>query len=770
MLGANIVVAAGLGVFYTAAHNKPGDSHAGQCHPQDRHRRRRDRRLDGGRAAGPAARGALRGDAGRVAEIGTIGVGEATLPTIRFYNQSLGMDEADFINKTQASFKLGIDFQDWGQVGNRFFHGFGDFGPAVDGRAPHQSLAAPGGRFNAMPALEDWSMASVMARELKFTPPDAKRPVSDAFSYGYQFDAGLYAAYLRDYAIARRPAHRRHHRRVEQHPETASSPPCAARRPPHRRRPVHRLLGLPRPADRRRAAGRLRGLERTTCPATAPRPCPARRCRADALHPLDREGGRLALAHPAAAPHRQRPRLQQRLHQRRAGAPTLLAGLDGAALDEPRQLRFVTGRRKQSWVKNCVALGLAAGFVEPLESTSIHLIETAVGKLIELWPDRDFRPELAEEFNRVMAIRYESVRDFIILHYKLTQRDDSEFWRYCANMRIPDSLHHQIELFRETGRVTILDRDGFAEPSFVAMMMGLGVVPKRYDPFADAVDMRALHGHFAGLRGRRASLPRPGRRSAAWSGPSGRWPLTCSMPALFLAGGADLGHDVGHPADALDDFLHRRAGLVDQLRAVVHLADRIVDQALDFLGRRRAALGQVAHLAGHHREAPALFAGARRFHGGVQRQDVGLEGDAVDDGDDVDDLAGRGVDAAHGLDHLRHHRAALAAICEAEPRQHVGLARIVGILRTVEVSSSIDEAVSSSEAACCSVRVDRSRLPAAISAEAVAMVSVPERTRETISTSESFMSRRARIRRPVSSFERTRCAGSGRPGPRRRQS
>jgi tryptophan halogenase len=178
----------------------------------------------------------------------------------------------------------------------------------------------------------------------------------------------------------------------------------------------------------------------------------------------------------------------------------LLDGLDGAALDEPRQLRFVTGKRKKSWVKNVVAIGLSAGFVEPLESTSISLIETAVGTLIEQFPDRDFRPELADEFNRIIGGRYESIRDFIVMHYKLTKRDDTEFWRYCANMAIPDSLAHQIELFRETGRVAILDRDSFLLPSFVSMLVGLGVEPKRYDPFVDDVDMRQLHGHFAGLR------------------------------------------------------------------------------------------------------------------------------------------------------------------------------------------------------------------------------------------------------------------------------
>jgi len=178
----------------------------------------------------------------------------------------------------------------------------------------------------------------------------------------------------------------------------------------------------------------------------------------------------------------------------------LLAGLDGKALDEPRQLRFVTGRRRKSWIKNCVAIGLSAGFVEPLESTSISLIENGVGMLVQYFPDRDFKPELAYEYNRYMAQRYESVRDFIILHYKLTKRSDSEFWRYCANMAIPDSLQHQIELFRESGRAVVYDRDGFSEPSWVSMLLGLGVVPQSDDPFVSAMDRGPLQAHLAAVR------------------------------------------------------------------------------------------------------------------------------------------------------------------------------------------------------------------------------------------------------------------------------
>jgi tryptophan halogenase len=436
-------------------------------------------------------------------EIGTIGVGEATLPTIRFYTAALGLDGADFIKKTQATFKVGIDFQDWGHVGNRFFHGFGDYGPSIDKRSPHMHWLRLSQEFNRMPDLENWSMSSMMARHNKFTPPSKDIPsLTDAYSYGFQFDAGLYANYLREYAVAR-GAQRIEGMivEVEQHPESG-------------------FITAVKLRDGRRVEGDLfidcsgfRGLliegtlkagyddwsDYLPCNSALAVPCAS----VPELTPYTRVTAksagwvwRIPLQHRTGNGHVYSNAFTTDEQARQV----LLDSLDAAALDEPRQLRFVTGRRRKSWVKNCVAVGLSAGFVEPLESTSIHLIETAVGKLITLFPDRDFRPELIEEFNRSMAIRYESVRDFIIMHYKLTRRDDSEFWRYCANMPIPDSLSHQIELFRETGRVAVLDPDGFAEPSFVAMLMGLGVVPKRYDPFVDHIDIRQLHGHFAGLR------------------------------------------------------------------------------------------------------------------------------------------------------------------------------------------------------------------------------------------------------------------------------
>jgi hypothetical protein len=436
-------------------------------------------------------------------EIGTIGVGEATLPTLRFYNQSLGLDGTDFIKKTQATFKLGIEFKDWGHRGNRFFHGFGGFGPEIGNRSPHLHWLRLSRAFKAMPSYEAWSMAATMARNMKFTPPQgATLSAGHDFSYGFHFDAGLYAAYLREYAIAR-GAKRVEGTvvEVEQHAETGF------------------ILAV-RLSDGRRIEGDLfidcsgfRGLliegalkagyedwsDMLPCNSALAVPC----ARVPKLTPYTtstaKSAGwlwRIPLQHRTGNGHV----YCSAFTTDDEAARVLLKGIDGRALDEPRQLRFVTGRRRKSWVKNCVALGLAGGFVEPLESTSINLIKNAVGWLIQYFPDRDFRPELADEFNRLLQARYESVRDFLILHYKLTDRTDSEFWRYCANMAIPDTLRHQIETFRETGRVVVYDAQGFKAPSFISMLMGLGVVPKAGDPFVDMIDLRQLHGHFVRVR------------------------------------------------------------------------------------------------------------------------------------------------------------------------------------------------------------------------------------------------------------------------------
>ncbi|GJJ04419.1 tryptophan halogenase [Duganella rhizosphaerae] len=436
-------------------------------------------------------------------DIGSVGVGEATLPTLRHYNQVLGIDGVDFVRKTQATFKLGIEFKDWGHLGNRFFHGFGDYGPKISNDSPHMVWLRLAQAVKDMPPLEAWSTAAAMARAMKFAEPYGDQPAaSNAYSYAFHFDAGLYAAYLRDYAVQRGV------KRiegtivdVEQHPETG-------------------FITAVKLKDGRRFEGDLfidcsgfRGLliegvyqagyddwsAMLPCNSALAVPCASAGVLTPYTTSTAQSAGwtwRIPLQHRTGNGHV----YCNGFTSDQDAAQTLLAGLDGRALDEPRQLRFTTGRRRKSWIKNCVAIGLSSGFLEPLESTSINIIENSVGWLLENFPDRDCSPALADQYSRLMSERYEFVRDFIVLHYKVTQRTDSEFWRYCADMAIPDTLRHQIELFRETGRVAIYDAEGFSVSSHLAILMGLGVTPKRYHPLADTMDVQALLNHFVRVR------------------------------------------------------------------------------------------------------------------------------------------------------------------------------------------------------------------------------------------------------------------------------
>ena len=435
-------------------------------------------------------------------DIGTIGVGEATLPTIRFYNHALGLDGADFVKKTQATFKLGIEFKDWGHLGHRFFHGFGDFGPRIENRSPYMHWLRLK-REGQIEPYEDWSTSTVMARNNRFTPPQGDNPsAANAFSYAFHFDAGLYAAYLRDYAMQRGAA------RIQGTIVDVEL------------RPEDGFVAAVKLGDGRRIEGDLfidcsgfRGLliegamkagyddwsAMLPCNSALAVPC----AKVDKLTPFTTSTAktsgwqwRIPLQHRTGNGHV----YCNHFSTDEEAARVLLEGLDGKALDDPRQLRFTTGRRRKAWVKNVVALGLAAGFVEPLESTSIQLIMTGVGMLIQHFPERDFHPSLADEFNRRTLQQYESIRDFIVLHYKLTRRTDSEFWKYCAAMPIPEALQHQIELFRSCGRVVVYDPDSFTEPSWVAILLGLGAMPKTYDPFVDNIDLAQLRTHFTRLR------------------------------------------------------------------------------------------------------------------------------------------------------------------------------------------------------------------------------------------------------------------------------
>lgn len=452
----------------------------------------------GGGTAGWMAAAALSKFLGGIARIrlveseaiGTVGVGEATIPTIATFNAMLGIDEDDFVAKTQGTFKLGIEFADWRRIGERYFHPFGQFGRDIEGLSFHQLFLklAEQGR-----CADIWHYApcAVAAAAGRFERQISKAHVpSGNLPYAFHFDAALYARYLRRYAEARGVE------RIE------------GRIADVEQRGDDGFVTAVMLDDGRRVDGELfvdcsgfRGLLIEGALASGYEdwqrwlPCD----RAVAI-PTANVGDPVPFtrATARAAGWQWRIPLQHRTGNGyvyssahcsdEEAEATLRAGVTGEVLAEPRRLSFVTGHRKRFWNRNVVALGLAGGFLEPLESTSIHLIQTGIAKLLALFPDRRFLTVEADEYNRLMRAAYDGVRDFIILHYHATTRDDSPFWNHVRTMDVPDSLTRKTALFRAKGRFFRYDDELFSVASWVAVLLGQGVTPEGYDPIVDALD------------------------------------------------------------------------------------------------------------------------------------------------------------------------------------------------------------------------------------------------------------------------------------------
>jgi tryptophan 7-halogenase len=436
-------------------------------------------------------------------EIGIIGVGEATVPLVQIFNGMLGIDEREFICETQGSFKLGIEFVDWGEIGNRHFHGFGDYGEFIDGIAPHHYWMKLRELGDPTP-LADYSFPTVLAKKNRFAPSPV-RGREPEFKYAYHFDASLYARYLRRYAEAR-GVERLEGRIVD----------VALRGEDGFVEAVTTVDGQRLEADLFIDCSGFRGLlieqamhtgyedwsKWLPCDRAVAVPCES----AGELTPYTRSTAR-------EAGWQWRIPLQHRIGNGYVyssgylsdenAAEVLLANLDGKPLADPRVLRFTGGHRKKFWSKNVVASGLASGFLEPLESTSIMLIQTGIARLVEMFPSKDFDPVLEEEYNRMCIREYEKVRDFIILHYCLSRRTDSEMWRYVANMDLPDSLRRKIEIFEARGIIPLEGDESFHEPSWVAILVGQEHLPKRHDPMVDRVDIERV---TAGMRHRRETI------------------------------------------------------------------------------------------------------------------------------------------------------------------------------------------------------------------------------------------------------------------------
>lgn len=437
------------------------------------------------------------------AEIGTIGVGEATIPPIRNFNNILGLDERAFLRETKGTYKLGIEFRDWTRLGHAYFHPFGVHGVDINGRYFHQYWLKLRQLGDDAP-IDDYSLCSVAAAGGKAGPlVSDPRSVFATFGSAFHFDAALYAAYLRRYAEAR--GVQRLERKVVDVSLNGESGFIEA---------VHFESGDRLEADFYIDCTGFRGLliegalqagyEDWTgwlpCDRAVALPCE----NAETLIPYTRSTAR-------EAGWQWRIPLQHRIGNGYVyssrhisddeAARTLMDNLDGAPIGEPRFLRFKAGMRRKFWIKNCLAIGLSAGFMEPLESTSIHLIQTGITKLLDLFPDRSFDPADITEYNRLTRLEFEGIRDFLILHYHATERNDSPFWDYCRTMDIPDALAHRIALFRGRGRMPLrMAYDLFTDTSWIAVFLGQGVAPRSYEPLIDAHDVDAVKSRLQAQR------------------------------------------------------------------------------------------------------------------------------------------------------------------------------------------------------------------------------------------------------------------------------
>lgn len=424
------------------------------------------------------------------AEIGTIGVGEATIPAIKIFNEMAGIDDLDLLRETHATYKLGIEFANWREPGHSYIHGFGNIGQDVLWLHTHQlylrHLAS-----GQLGHLDNYAVNCVAARRNKMATPDKRNPSSPLsdFDYAFHFDAGAYAAFLRRRSEAQ-GVERIEGRIVEvaKNSETGF---------------VERLVladGSEVGGDIFIDCSGMRGLligeamgvgyqdwsKWLLCNRALAVPCE----NAATLAPYTRSTAhgsgwqwRIPLQHRTgnglvySAEHTTDD----------AAAELLLANLDGAPLKDPMPVRFRPGRRERAWEKNVVAIGLSCGFLEPLESTSIHLIQTGIFRLISLFPGREFRPADIAEYNRQTAFEYEDVRDFIIAHYKVTRREDTSFWSYLKHMDVPQSLANRLELFASSARFFQHGKaELFREESWVQVLLGQGLEAQP-DPMVDLI-------------------------------------------------------------------------------------------------------------------------------------------------------------------------------------------------------------------------------------------------------------------------------------------
>ena len=482
--------------------------------------------IAGGGTAGWMAAAAIARTMGRTVDltlvesdaIGTVGVGESTIPPLVTYNRLLGINEADFMRATQATFKLGIMFDGWKTAGESYFHSFGLTGKD-HWSAGFQHFWLYGREKGHTQPYDDYCLELLAAAEGRF----AHLP-NEGMNYAYQLDSTLYGQFLRRMAEA--DGTRRVEGRIARVELNGESGDIAALVLDSGTR-IEGDLFLD--CTGFRALLIEQALQAGFDDWTHYLPCDAAIAvqteNAGPPPPFTR-----AMAHDAG--WQWRIPLQHRTGNgivycsryldHDAALERLLGNLTGPVLTQPNKLRFVTGARRKQWHRNCIAIGLSGGFMEPLESTSIHLIQRAILRLIRMMPAGPVSPRDIAEFNDQQHQDMLQIRDFLILHYKVTERRDSPFWRQCADMEIPATLAHRIELFRDTGRVFRRNDELFAENSWVQVMIGQGIMPRSWHPIAAKLRDDELANLLQSLRDsvRRtvAGLPEHGAYVARYCG------------------------------------------------------------------------------------------------------------------------------------------------------------------------------------------------------------------------------------------------------------
>jgi tryptophan 7-halogenase len=427
-------------------------------------------------------------------EITTIGVGEATIPPIAAFNRLLGIDTKELLRETKGTLKLGIEFINWANVGDSYYHPFGSYGPDTN-NIPFHQLWRSAYSQGLCGRLESYSINAQMAIHKKFMEPQniPNSPLS-AINYAYHFDASLYAQYLRKYS-EQRGVRRIEAKIVGASLDSSNGNISSLKLEGHSE--VHADFFI----DCSGFKGVLIEEALKTGFEDWSKYLP---CNSAKAIPSERQV--ILASHTQAIAHgfgwQWRIPLQHRTGNGfvysdafcsdQTAEETLLNNLDSKALGDTRQLRFTSGKRAKIWNKNCLSVGLSSGFLEPLESTSIHLIQSTLSKFISLFPHFDnFETEKAR-FNQLMDSEMSSIRDFIILHYKATSREDTAFWRYCKNMEIPDSLKQRIELYRSSAQLYKEGNELFSENSWLSVMEGQGIEPRRRSPFCESVSTQSL--------------------------------------------------------------------------------------------------------------------------------------------------------------------------------------------------------------------------------------------------------------------------------------